>query len=169
MLSRADLMALLARLGAQTTTVEHPAVFRVGEGEEIKGGIAGAHTKNLFLKDAKGQLWLISAADRTTIDLKKLHHVIGSARLSFGSAELMEAALGVTPGSVTAFALINDQADHRVRFVLDRVLAEAERVNFHPLTNTATTGIGQADFRAFLAAVSVTPMVVDFSEMSVVG
>lgn len=169
MQSRADLMALLARLGAETDTVEHAAVFRVGEGEEIKAGIAGAHTKNLFLKDAKGQLWLISAADRTQIDLKRLHHVIGSARLSFGSAELMEATLGVTPGSVTAFALINDQADHLVRFVLDRVLAEAERVNFHPLTNTATTGIGQGDFRRFLAAVGVTPMIVDFSEMTVVG
>jgi Ala-tRNA(Pro) deacylase len=169
MQTRADLMALLARLGAETTTVEHEAVFRVGEGEEIKAGIAGAHTKNLFLKDAKGQLWLISAADRTAIDLKRLHHVIGSARLSFGSAELMEATLGVTPGSVTAFALINDQADHRVRFVLDQVLAQADRVNFHPLTNTATTGIGQAGFREFLAAVGVTPLVVDFSEMTVVS
>jgi Ala-tRNA(Pro) deacylase len=169
MQTRADLMALLARLGAKTTTVEHPAVFRVGEGEEIKAAITGAHTKNLFLKDAKGQLWLISAADRTAIDLKRLHPVIGSARLSFGSAELMEATLGVTPGLVTAFALINDQADHRVRFVLDRVLAEADRVNFHPLTNTATTGIGQADLRKFFAAVGVTPLVVDFTEMTVVG
>ena len=169
MQTRADLMTLLARLGAETDTVEHEAVFRVGEGEEIKAGIAGAHTKNLFLKDAKGQLWLISAADRTGIDLKRLHHVIGAARLSFGSAELMEEVLGVTPGSVTAFALINDQADHRVRFVLDRVLAEAERVNFHPLTNTATTGIGREDFRRFLAAVGVAPMIVDFSEMTVVG
>jgi len=169
MQTRADLMALLARLGVETTTVEHPAVFRVGEGEEIKAAIPGAHTKNLFLKDAKGQLWLISAADRTQIDLKRLHHVIGSARLSFGSAELMEQTLGVTPGSVTAFALINDQAAHRVRFVLDRVLAEAGRVNFHPLTNTATTGIPQAGFRSFLAAVGVTPMVVDFAAMAVVG
>jgi Ala-tRNA(Pro) deacylase len=168
MKSRADLMALLASLGVETATVDHPAVFRVGEGEEIKAKIPGAHTKNLFLKDAKGQLWLISAADRTAIDLKRLHHVIGSARLSFGSAELMEEALGVTPGSVTAFALIND-TDHRVRFVLDRVLAEAERVNFHPLTNTATTGIDQAGLRTFLSAVGVTPMIVDFSEMAVIG
>jgi Ala-tRNA(Pro) deacylase len=169
MKTRADLMALLDRLGVKTDTVEHPAVFRVGEGEEIKAKIPGAHTKNLFLKDARGQLWLISAADRTVIDLKRLHHVIGSARLSFGSAELMQQVLGVTPGSVTAFALINDQAAHRVRFVLDRVLAEADRVNFHPLTNTATTGVAQAGFRAFLNAVDVTPLIVDFTEMAVVG
>ncbi|THD57886.1 prolyl-tRNA synthetase associated domain-containing protein [Phenylobacterium sp.] len=166
--SRPDLIALLDRLGVAHDTVEHPAVFRVGEGEDIKAAIPGAHTKNLFLKDAKGQLWLISAADRTAIDLKRLHTVIGSARLSFGSAELMEATLGVTPGSVTAFALINDADAHRVRFVLDRTLAEAGRVNFHPLTNTATTGVDQAGFRSFLAAVGVTPLIVDFAAMTVV-
>jgi len=167
MKTRADLEALLDSLGADHATVEHPAVFRVGEGEEIKAGIPGAHTKNLFLKDAKDRLWLISAEDRAIIDLKRLHTVIGSARLSFGRAELMEEALGVTPGSVTAFALIND-ADHRVTFVLDRSLAQAERVNFHPLVNTATTGIDRAGFARFLAAVGVTPLIVDFAAMAVV-
>ena len=167
MKTRADLMALLDSLGVEHSTLDHPAVFRVGEGEEIKATIPGAHTKNLFLKDAKGQLWLISAADRTVIDLKRLHQVIGSARLSFGSAELMEETLGVTPGSVTAFAMINDET-RRVRFVLDRTLAEADRVNFHPLTNTATTGLDQVGFRKFLAAAGVRPMVVDFQAMAVV-
>ena len=167
MKTRADLMALLDSLGVEHSTFDHPAVFRVGEGEEIKAAIPGAHTKNLFLKDAKGQLWLISAADRTVIDLKRLHQVIGSARLSFGSAELMEEALGVTPGSVTAFAMIND-GGRRVRLVLDRTLAEADRVNFHPLTNTATTGVAQAGFRKFLAAAGVTPLVVDFQAMAVI-
>jgi len=168
MKTRADLIALLDSLGVEHLTHEHPAVFRVGEGEEIKAAIPGAHTKNLFLKDAKDQLWLISAQDRTVIDLKRLHTVIGSARLSFGSAELMEQVLGVTPGSVTAFALIND-SDRRVHFVLDRNLAEAGRVNFHPLTNTATTGVDQAGFRKFLRALGVAPLIVDFSAMSVVA
>jgi Ala-tRNA(Pro) deacylase len=168
MKTRADLIALLDSLGVEHPTREHPAVFRVGEGEEIKAAIPGAHTKNLFLKDAKGRLWLISAQDRTAIDLKRLHTVIGSARLSFGSAGLMEQVLGVTPGSVTAFALIND-SDRQVRFVLDRNLAEADRVNFHPLTNTATTGVDQAGFRKFLAALGVAPLIVDFSAMSVVA
>jgi Ala-tRNA(Pro) deacylase len=167
MMTRADLIALLDRLGVAHHTVDHPPVFRVGEGEDIKAAIAGAHTKNLFLKDAKGQLWLISAQDSTEIDLKRLHPVIGSARLSFGSETLMLDALGVTPGSVTAFALVNDTR-HRVRFVLDRRLAEASRVNFHPLTNTATTGVDQTGFRAFLTAVGVTPLIVDFAAMSVV-
>ncbi|WP_394764480.1 prolyl-tRNA synthetase associated domain-containing protein [Phenylobacterium sp.] len=167
MKTRADLMALLGALGVATRTFEHPAVFRVGEGEAIKAAIPGAHTKNLFLKDAKGQLWLISAADSTVIDLKRLHTVIGSARLSFGSAELMEASLGVTPGSVTAFAMINGAASD-VRFVLDKLLADAPLVNFHPLVNTATTGIGQAGLRAFLVAVGVTPLIVDFAAMAVI-
>ncbi len=167
MKTRIDLINLLDTLGVEAETIDHPAVFRVGEGEEIKASIPGAHTKNLFLKDAKDQLWLISAQDSTVIDLKRLHSVIGSARLSFGSPALMEETLGVTPGSVTAFGLIND-ADHRVRFVLDRHLAEAARLNFHPLTNTATTGVSQAGFRAFLAAVGATPLIVDFAAMAVI-
>jgi Ala-tRNA(Pro) deacylase len=167
MKTRADLIALLDSLGVEHSTVDHPAVFRVGEGEDIKAGIEGAHTKNLFLKDAKDRLWLISAEQDTVIDLKRLHHTIGSARLSFGNAALMEETLGVTPGSVTAFGLIND-TDRRVTFVLDRRLAEAGRVNFHPLTNTATTGVSRDGFRRFLIAVGVTPLVVDFSTLQVV-
>ena len=168
MQTRDEFLAFLDRLGVAHDTIEHPAVFRVGEGEEVKAAIPGAHTKNLFLKDAKDRLWLISAEDRAVIDLKRLHPVIGSARLSFGNAALMEAALGVTPGSVTAFALVNDR-DRQVTFVLDRTLAEAPRVNFHPLTNTATTGVSQAGFRTFLDAIGVKPIVVDFAAMQVVA
>jgi Ala-tRNA(Pro) deacylase len=167
MTARADLLAFLDAIGADHATTDHPAVFRVGEGEEIKRRIPGAHTKNLFLKDAKDQLWLISAEGEAVIDLKRLHTVIGAARLSFGNAQLMAETLGVTPGSVTAFGLIND-AGRRVRFVLDRTLAEAAQVNFHPLTNTATTTISQAGFRTFLAAVGVEPLVVDFQAMRMV-
>ena len=163
-----DLYAFLDTHRIAHRTLEHPAVFRVEEGQEIKAALPGGHTKNLFLKDAKGQLWLISAEGHAAIDLKRLHTVIGSARLSFGSAELMEEVLGVTPGSVTAFALINNRTGRRVRFVLDRTLADAAQVNFHPLTNTATTTIDRAGFRNFLDAVGVEPMVVDFEAMQVV-
>ena len=167
MKTRADLIAFFDAHGVDHDTTDHAAVFRVGEGEGIKDDIPGAHTKNLFLKDAKGRLWLISAQDDTQIDLKRLHTVIGSARLSFGSAELMEQVLGVTPGSVTAFALIND-LERQATFVLDARLAQAERVNFHPLTNTATTGVSQAGFARFLQALGIAPMVVDFAAMAVV-
>ena len=167
MKTRPDLIAFFDAHAIDHTTIDHPAVFRVGEGEDIKQGIPGAHTKNLFLKDAKGRLWLISAKDDTQIDLKRLHTVIGSARLSFGSAELMEQALGVTPGSVTAFAMING-VGRDVTFVLDHRLAGAERVNFHPLVNTATTGVSQAGFAMFFQALGITPLVVDFETMAVV-
>lgn len=167
MKTRADLLAFLDAHHITHRTVDHPAVFRVGEGEEIKAGLPGAHTKNLFLKDAKDRLWLISAADRTVIDLKRLPPVIGSARLSFGREALMLETLGVTPGSVTALGLIND-AERRVTFVLDRALAQAAIVNFHPLTNTATTALDQTGFRTFLSALGISPLVVDFEALQVI-
>jgi Ala-tRNA(Pro) deacylase len=158
----ADLFAFLDRHGVAHRTVEHAAVFTVGEGDEIKADLPGGHSKNLFLKDAKGRLWLISALGESTIDLKRLPSVIGSARLSFGSAELMVQTLGVTPGSVTAFGLINDPA-HAVTFVIDAALLACDPVNFHPLTNTATTAVSREGFFSFLAALGVEPVVVDFA------
>lgn len=166
MTSPDELLAFLAGIGVDAVNHEHPAVFTVDEGADLKRAIPGAHTKNLFLKDARDQLWLISAEGHAVIDLKRLHAVIGSGRLSFGKAELMAQTLGVAPGSVTAFGLVND-TERRVRFVLDRTLAEADLVNFHPLTNTATTTISREGFRRFLAALGVTPLVVDFATMCV--
>ncbi len=165
---RDSFLAWLEAQGIEHTTLDHPAVFRVGEGDAFKAALPGAHTKNLFLKDKKGRLWLISAEQDAEVDLKRMHRVIGSDRLSFGPAELMVETLGVTPGSVTAFGLIND-TEHRLTFVVDRRLWEAERVNFHPLTNTATTGVDQAGFRRFLQLIGVTPIVVDLDRLEVVA
>jgi Ala-tRNA(Pro) deacylase len=167
MKTRADLLAFLDAHGIAHSTLDHAPVFRVEEGLEIKAAMPGGHTKNLFLKDAKGQLWLISALGETVIDLKRLHTVIGSARLSFGPEAMMVETLGVTPGSVTALGLIND-TDRRVRFVLDAALAASDPVNFHPLGNNATTALSQDGFRAFLAVLGITPLIVDFATMRVV-
>lgn len=163
-MTRDAFLAWLDAEGLAHRTIEHPAVFRVGEGLDIKADLPGAHTKNLFLKDKKGRLWLISARQDTAVDLKRADRVIGSARLSFGNEVLLKEVLGLTPGSVTAFGLINDTG-HQVTFVLDRRLWEAEVVNFHPLLNTATTGMDRATFRAFLNRIGVKPMVVDFEAM----
>ena len=161
---RDRLIAWMAENGVDHVTHDHPAVFRVQEGLELKADLPGAHTKNLFLKDHKGRLWLISARQDTVIDLKQAAGAIGSGRLSFGNETLMWETLGVRPGSVTALGLIND-VDHRVTFVLDRRLWEADVVNFHPLTNTATTALGQAAFRRYMALMDRQPIVLDFDAL----
>ena len=162
---RESLLAWMADHGIAQVTQDHRAVFRVEEGLELKAAMPGVHTKNLFLKDKKQRLWLISAAQDTTIDLKAAPGLIGSDRLSFGHADLMWETMGVRPGSVTALGLIND-VDRRVSFVLDRRLWEADVVNFHPLTNTATTALDQASFRRLLAAIGREPVVVDFGDLA---
>jgi Ala-tRNA(Pro) deacylase len=166
--TRQDLFALFDRSGIAHATHEHPPVFRVDEGHEIKAALPGGHTKNLFLKDDRGQIWLISALGETRIDLKALPKVIGSGRLSFGKPELMEEVLGVTPGSVTAFALIND-VDRRVRFVLDEALMAHELINFHPLANDATTAVSREGFLRFLDTLGIEPLMVDFTGVGTSG
>ena len=160
---RDRLLAWMAENGVEQTTLDHPAVFRVEEGLELKAAMPGAHTKNLFLKDKKQRLWLISARQDTVIDLKRAPGVIGSDRLSFGNEGLMWETLGVRPGSVTALGLSND-TERRVTFVLDRRLWEADAVNFHPLTNTATTALTQAAFRRVLRLLGREPLIIDFEQ-----
>lgn len=161
---RAALLAYLAEASIDQTTHDHAAVFRVEEGLELKAGMPGAHTKNLFLKDKKGQLWLISAKQDTAIDLKKAHKVMGADRLSFANEALLWECLGVKPGSVTALGLINDR-DRRVNFILDRALWEADTVNFHPLENTGTTALRQMDFRRFVESLGRSHFVIDFATL----
>ncbi len=161
---RARLLAWMAEHGIEQTTHDHPAVFRVEEGLDLKADLPGLHTKNLFLKDKKGRLWLISAAQDTVIDLKRAHRAMGSDRLSFGNETLLWETLGVRPGSVTALGLVND-TERRVTFVLDRRLWEVAVVNFHPLANTATTALSQESFRRVLALLDREPIVVDFDAL----
>lgn len=158
--TRADLFQRLAELGIQTTTHDHPPVMTVEESKELHETIPGWHSKNLFLKDAKGTLWLVVAEAMRPIDLKKLPDAIGSKRLSFGSADLLVQVLGVQPGSVTPFALIND-VTHRVNVVLDRSMFESAAANFHPLENTATTSIAPNDLVRFIESCGHTPRYLD--------
>jgi Ala-tRNA(Pro) deacylase len=145
------LFALLESLGVATTTHHHAPAFTVEQGNAVWGAIPVVHCKNLFLKDAKAKLWLVVAPGERRVDLKRLPDRIGSARLSFGSGELLQQVLGVEPGSVTPFALVND-AERRVSLVLDAWMMEQPLLNFHPLRNDMTTTIAAADFRRFLAA-----------------
>jgi Ala-tRNA(Pro) deacylase len=148
--TRDDLFARLDALGIRSITVEHPALFTVEQSKELRGDIPGAHTKNLFLKCKKGTIWLVVAVESTPVNLKTLHQHFGCGRLSFGSADLMREILGVESGSVTPFSVIND-TEGRVQVVLDEALFAYDRLNFHPLVNTATTGISKDGLMAFLA------------------
>jgi Ala-tRNA(Pro) deacylase len=161
--SREDLFVLLDRLGVAHATYDHPPVFTVAESETIKLAMPGGHTKNLFLKDKRGALWLISALAQTQIALNPLAKRLGAGRFSFGSADLLWDTLGVRPGSVTAFALINAGPD-RVRFVLDAALLAHDPVNFHPLSNDATTAVSPEGLLAFVRACGHDPLICNFDE-----
>ena len=159
-----SLFAALDDLGIAQETIHHAALFTVEQSKNLRGEIAGAHTKNLFLKDKKGRMFLVTAVENTVIDLKKLHEIIGATgRVSFGSAEQMQEHLGVTPGSVTAFAVIND-TKASVTVVLDARLKAYQRINGHPLINTMTTGVSWDDLVRFLVATGHTPQVMDIGE-----
>lgn len=157
-LSPDDLLARLDALGIAHTTYRHPAVYTVEEARAHCGHLPGCHCKNLFLKDKKGQLWLVVARDDAAIDMKTLDRRIGAARLSFGKPELLAQVLGVVPGSVTPFALAND-TQGQVRVVLDAVMMQAELVNYHPLTNEATTALTPAELLAFLRSTGHEPAI----------
>ena len=138
------LNADLAALNIAHEVHEHQAVFTVEESRDIKADIPGEHTKNLFLKDAKGAFWLVTVPSELPVDLKALPQAIGCKRVSFGKAEDMERLIGLQPGSVTPLAMIN-ASPGSVTCVVDLALAEAERVNVHPLRNTATVGLSGGD------------------------
>jgi Ala-tRNA(Pro) deacylase len=163
--TRADLFRRLDELGIRTTTVEHAAVFTVAESDRLHADLPGGHTKNLFLKDAKDKLWLVVAEHHTPIDLKALHKQLGAARFSFGKPELLMEILGVTPGSVTALALVNDTAG-RVSVVVDAALMRYDVVNCHPLENTATTAIGRDDLLKFMTATGHAPRIVEIAALA---
>lgn len=156
---RQDLFRHLADLDISVSTKEHPPVFTVDEARALRGAIPGGHCKNLFLKDKKGAVWLVVALEDTVIDLKALPALIGSARLSFGSAELMGRLLGVKPGSVTPFALINDRGCE-VNVVLDAKMMAFELLNYHPLSNDATTTIRSGDLLRFIRSCGHHPRIV---------
>jgi len=155
-----DLLAYLVALGVETETVDHPPLHSVEDSQALRGDIPGGHTKNLFVKDKKNRLFLLVSGETTAIDLKRVHEKIGAqGRVSFGSADLLEEVWGVRPGAVTPFGAVNDQAG-RVRVVLDEAMMRYERLNFHPLVNTRTTGLKSADLVKFLRATGHEPLVV---------
>jgi len=161
--TRDDLFARLDALGIATRTVEHAPVYTVEEARALRGEIAGGHCKNLFLKDDKGTIYLIVCLEDARVDLKAAPARIGSRRLTFGKPELLMEVLGVEPGSVTPFGLIND-GEGRANVILDAAMMEHEWLNYHPLRNDATTTIRAADLIAFIRATGHEPRIVSVGE-----
>jgi Ala-tRNA(Pro) deacylase len=144
-------------------TIEHEPVFTVEQSAPLHDAIPGRHTKNLFLKDADGTLFLVTAPALLPLDLKRVAALIGAKRLSFGKPELLLEVLGVEPGSVTTLAAINDR-EGRVRVVLDRSLAGEDDVGVHPLRNSATTVLRGAELARWLATIGHAPLIVDLEQ-----
>jgi Ala-tRNA(Pro) deacylase len=158
-----ELFAFLDHLGIRVKTRRHPALFTVADSQALRGEITGGHTKNLFLKDKKDRFFLVTVGEEAVVDLKQIHHLIGaSSRVSFGKPEMLMELLGVVPGAVTVFGLINDTT-HQVTVVLDAALMENEVINAHPLTNEATTSIDTADLLGFIKATGHEPVVLKVS------
>jgi Ala-tRNA(Pro) deacylase len=154
-----QLFAALDRLGIPHTTVKHPPLFTVEQSRALRGQIPGGHTKNLFLRDKKYELYLVVALEDADIGLKSLHRQLGaSGRFSFGASDLLREVLGVEPGAVTPFGVINDTQD-RVTVVLDASMMEHETLNFHPLVNTMTTSIARDDLVKFLESTGHLPRI----------
>lgn len=156
----AALFARLSQLGIATRTVEHPPVFTVEEAKRLRGALPGGHCKSLFLRNKKGGMWLVVTLEDRPIDLKKLGERIGAGRVSFASAERLMAHLGVVPGAVTPFAVLNDRAK-LVKVVLDAAMLRYSPLNYHPLRNDRTTAIGPQDLIRFLEAEGHPPWILD--------
>ena len=159
-----ELIKYLNDKGYKTNTIKHKPLFTVEDSKKIKQKGNGANTKNLFMKDKKSNYFLITAEQDTKINLKELHHTIGAkGRMSFGAPEKLLELLGVIPGSVTVFGLINDK-QKQVRFILDEKLTKYESINCHPLTNEATTNIKYKDLVSFIETSGHNIEVINFEE-----
>lgn len=156
------LFEALDAMNISVETIEHPPVFTVDEARSLRGRLRGGHCKTLFLKAKKGDVFLLPALEETPIDLKALGRNLGRGRLSFGRPERLWDMLGVRPGAVTPFALINDP-DRAVTVLLDAALMDQDELNFHPLINTMTTRIATSDFLRFLDAMGHQRQVIDFA------
>ena len=144
-----ELLTVLTQAGITYTNHEHPAVYTVEEADLHHDGIDGVHSKNLFFKDKKKHLFLVVTLSDKSIKIKEMAKKINAKSPSFGKPDLLAEVLGVIPGAVTPFAVIND-TDHRVKVILDEEMMENELLNFHPLVNTATTTIGSKDLVKFM-------------------
>ena len=161
----AELYTLFADNGIAYAHHTHPAV---AESQALRGELPGGHVKNMFMKDKKGAIWLATCLEDRRIRIRDLEREIGAKGLSFAREELLWEVLGVRPGAVTPFGLINDRAPRRVRVALDAQMLARDPLNFHPLHNEATTTISKDGFLKFLTLTGHQPVLVDFDRLEAV-
>lgn len=159
-----DLLARFDALGITYDLHRHPPFYTVEDSKALRGEHPGGHCKNLFLRDRKGKMWLVVALEDRPIDLKQLGTAFGGARLSFGSADRLMQYLGVIPGAVSPFALIND-LDRVVNVVLDKDMLALDPLNYHPLSNEMTVAVSPGGLQAFLADLGYVPEILDFNTL----
>lgn len=161
-----DLFQLFDDLGIKTSTFRHPPLYTVEDSQALRGEIPGCHCKNLFLKDKKGNFILAVLAEERRLDMKALHKSdqLSVGRLSFASAGWMTEILGITPGSVTPFSIINVTRPDLI-VVLDKGMLEHEYLNYHPLHNEATTNIYRDDLIKFIEHFGFKPIIIDFNQL----
>jgi Ala-tRNA(Pro) deacylase len=164
----AELYALFAEHGIAYAHHTHPPLFTVAESQALRGELPGGHVKNMFMKDKKGAIWLATCLEDRRIRIRDLEREIGAKGLSFAREELLWEVLGVRPGAVTPFGLLNDRAPRRVRVALDAQMLARDPLNFHPLHNEATTTISKDGFLKFLALTGHQPVLVDFDRLEVI-
>ena len=159
-----ELYALFQSHGIAYVHNTHPPLFTVEESKELRGNLPGAHVKNMFLKDKKDRLWLVTCLEHRKIRIRDLEKQVGATKASFGKEDLLWDALGIRPGAVSPFGLINDTG-HRVQPILDKQMLEVDPINAHPLHNEATTTVSAADFRRFFEITGHEPLIVDFDAL----
>ena len=155
-----DLFRRLEELEIPFVNHTHAPVFTVEEARAMRGNLPGCHTKNLFVRDKKERMWLFVCEQDSAVRLREVEALVGSKRLSFGSPKRLMQYLGVIPGAVNPFAIMNDHT-HGVQVVLDRTILEHEPLNFHPLDNSMTTTVSADDLVKFLRAEGHAPEVTD--------
>ena len=158
-----DVFRRLTELGIETRTQSHPPLFTVEESKSLRGDMPGVHCKNLFLRDRRQRMWLVVCREDLKIDLKRLGNQLGADRLSFGSPDRLMRVLGVIPGGVSPFALINDKAC-QITVILDHQMLAGRPLNYHPISNEMTTAIEPDALIAFIRSCGHEPVALDLDQ-----
>jgi Ala-tRNA(Pro) deacylase len=159
-----NIYEILTSLGIVYKKYQHTAVFTVAEAEKVDAEIEGGKTKNLLLRNGnKQKYYLVIVEASRRVDMKMLSAKLGEKRLSFASPDELFAKLGLTPGSVSPFGLLNND-DNDVIVIVDKDLLEYEQLGFHPNKNTESLVISIESFQKFLVWTGNVVKYVDFGD-----